>query len=535
MHPKLAEILEKAKNAWTARSISQQVMIGVLSCVLVAAFVGGVIYMNRPDYKVLYTKLSNEDAAKVVNMLKSTKEPYQIEDGGQTILVRSDRVYELRLKIAGEGNLHGQGIGFEIFDEVKIGQTDFVQHINYQRALQGELARTITEFPKIEKARVHLVVPKKSLFIEEQTQPSASVVLKMKEKDAKLEPKEVQGIVNLVAMSVEGLDKKRITVTDQNGQPLYQPADDDSTQGMSTTQLEFKAQMERKIERRIEELLTPVIGPQKIIARVNTELDFSHKTIKKELFNPDSQVVRSETRSEETVAGKAGLEGASPEANFRGDGFQGTQSSQDSSRESRTTNYEINKEEQQIVSPVGELKRLGVAVIVDGTYTKDEKSGQMTYVPRNEEEIARIKSLVQSAVGFDKDRGDSIEVSSIAFGAADMSEGPSLVKNFLDMGAKLGKPLLTGLLVFLFLVLVVRPVVMALIRPKVAEQEVEEVASLPSTEQRLAIEEAVDMPEETIMDSGRRMEVLKNQAQQLTEQNMDAAIRLLKSWARQEA
>ncbi len=534
MHPKVMEYLEKAKNLWSGRSISQQVLIGGLAVTLMAAFVVGVILMNKPDYKVLYSKLTPEDASKVVNMLKGSKEPYQIEDNGQTVLVQADRVYELRLKVAGEGNLHGQGLGFEIFDEIKIGQTDFVQHINYQRALQGELARTIMEFPQVEKARVHLVVPKKSLFIEEQTQPSAAVVVKLKEKDGKLSPKEIQGIVNLVSMAVEGLDKKRITITDQNGQSVYQPADDESVQGMSTTQLDFKAQMERKLERRIEELLTPVIGPQKIIARVNTELDFSHKTIKKELFNPDSQVVRSETRSEETVAGKANLEGNVPEANFRGDGFSGTQSSQDSSRESRTTNYEINKEEQQIVSPVGELKRLGVAVIVDGTYTKDEKTGAYTYVPRTAEEIARIKSLVSSAVGLDKDRGDNIEVSSIAFGAMDMSEGPSLVRNFIEMGQRLGKPLLTGLLVFLFLILVVRPVIMALIRPRVAEEEVEEVASLPSMDERLAIEEALEVPEEAL-DTSRRLENAKNLAVSLTDQNMDQAIRLLKSWARQEA
>jgi len=533
MHPKIAEYLDKAKSIWTARSVPQQVLIGGLAAVMLVAFVVGLILLNKPDFKVLYSKLTPEDASKVVNMLKSTKEPYQLADNGQTVLVRADRVYELRLKIAGEGNLHGQGIGFEIFDDVKIGQTDFVQHINYQRALQGELARTIMEFPKIDKARVHLVVPKKSLFIEEQTLPSASVVLKLKEKDGKLEPKEIQGIVNLVIMAVEGLDKKHITVTDQNGNPLFQPEEDDAA-GMSTTQLEYKAQMERKIERRVEELLTPVLGPQKIIARVNADLDFSHKTIKKELFNPDSQVVRSETRSEETVAGKANLDGATPEANFRGDGFTGTQSSQDSSRESRTTNYEINREEQQIVSPVGELKRLGVAVIVDGTYAKDAKTGKMTYVARTPEEIARIKTLVASAVGFDKDRGDSVEVSSIPFGAADMDEGQSLVKNFLDLGQRLGKPLLTGLLIFLFLILVVRPVVMALIRPKVAEQEVEEVASLPSTEERLAIEEALEVPEEAL-DSSRRLELAKNQALQLTEQNMEQAIRLLKSWAKQEA
>ena len=534
MHPKLLELFEKAKNVWTARSISQQVLIGGLAVALIAAFIVGMVIMNKPDFKVLYSKLTPEDASKIVNTLKATKEPYQLADNGQTVLVHADKVYELRLKIAGEGNLHGQGIGFEIFDEIKIGQTDFVQHINYQRALQGELARTIMEFPQVDKARVHLVIPKKSLFIEEQTQPSAAVVIKFKETDKKLEPKEVQGIVNLVTMAVEGLTKNRITITDANGQPVYQPTDEESAQGMNTTQLDFKAQMERKLERRIEELLTPVIGPQKIIARVNTELDFSHKTIKREVFNPDSQVIRSETRSEETVTGKANLDGASPDANFRGDGYTGTQSTQDSSRESRTTNYEINKEEQQIVSPVGELKRLGVAVIVDGTYTKDEKTGVYTYVPRTAEEIARIKSLVSSAVGFDTARGDTIEVSSIAFGAMDMNEGPSLVRNFIEMGQRLGKPLLSGLLIFLFLILVVRPVVMALIRPRVAEEEVEEVASLPSTEERLAIEEALEIPEEAL-DTSRRLENAKNLAVQLTDQNMDQAIRLLKSWARQEA
>lgn len=533
MPPKITEILEKAKSLWTARTLSQRMIIGGLAALLTAAFVVGIMYLNRPDFRVLYSKLSAEDASKVVTMLKASKEPYQLADNGQTVLVHADRVYELRLKIAGEGNLHGQGIGFEIFDDIKIGQTDFVQHINYQRALQGELARTIMSFPKVESCRVHLVVPKKSLFIEEQTSPSAAVVIKMKEKDAKLEPKEVQGIVNLVTMAVEGLDKKHISITDQSGQPLYSPPSDD-TAGMDTTELEFKSQMERKIQRRIEELLAPIVGPQKVIARVNADLDFSHKTIKRELFNPDSQVVRSETRSEETVNGKAALDG-SPDPNFRGDGFNGTQSSQDSNRETRTTNYEINKEEQQIVSPVGELKRLGVAVIVDGTYTKDAKTGQMTYVPRSAQEIARIQSLVQSAVGYDKTRGDTIDVSSIAFGAEDIGEQPSMVRNFIELSGKLGKPLLTGLLILLFLILVVRPVVMALIRPKVAEQEVEEVASLPSTEERLAIEEtAPEVPEEA-MDTARRLEVLKNQAMQLTEQNMDQAIRLLKSWTKQEA
>ena len=296
-------------------------------------------------------------------------------------------------------------MGFEIFDDIKIGQTDFVQRINYQRALQGELARTISEFPQVERARVHLVIPQKSLFMEEQIPPSASVVLKLKE-GQKLENKQVTGIVNLVTMSVEGLETNRITVTDMKGKVLYQPDEDDSGfSGLSSAQLDYKSSMERKMEQRIQEMLMPVVGPQKIIARVNTDLDFSQRTIKKELYDPEVTVVRSEQRSEEQTKGRANLEGGVPEANFRGDGFAGSLSTQDSNRETRTTNYEINKEEMQVITPTGAIDRITVAVIVDGTYTVDEKTGEAVYVPRSQEELTRITQLVKNTVGFDEARG----------------------------------------------------------------------------------------------------------------------------------
>ncbi|MES9995819.1 flagellar basal-body MS-ring/collar protein FliF [Desulfovibrio aminophilus] len=529
MPPAIKQYFQKVTSYWADRTMSQRILLLGLALSVTVAFVLMIYWLNKPDYRVLYSKLYPEDAAKIVEMLKASKDKYQLQDNGQTILVPADRVYDLRLKIAGEGNLHGQGIGFEIFDDLKIGQTDFVQQINYQRALQGELSRTISEFPQVEKARVHLVMPHKSLFIEDQLPPSASVVLKLKDKGT-LEPKQIQGIVNLVSMSVEGLDKKRITITDMNGQPLYIP-EDESTPGLSTTQLDYKAQMERKLERRIEELLMPVVGPQKVIARVNADLDFSQKTTRKETYDPNATVVRSENRSEETTQGRAAIDGGAPEANFRGDGFAGTQSTQDSTREARTTNYEINKEEQSIISPVGELQRLSVAVIVDGTYAKDAQ-GQMAYTPRSAEEMQRIQNLVRSAVGFDRNRGDAVEVSNISFGAPELEDGQTLMRTMLEYAQRLGKPFLNGLLIFLFLILVVRPVIMALIRPRVAEQEISEVAGLPGME-RLAIEEG-EMDEEAL-DAARKLENIKAQALQLSEQNMEQAVRLLKVWIKQEA
>ncbi|MGL1864069.1 MAG: flagellar basal-body MS-ring/collar protein FliF [Pseudodesulfovibrio sp.] len=531
MPPSAAEFITKLEGLWSDRTMSQRILILGLTVSVVMAFGLMIFWMNKPDYKILMTNLYPEDASRVVGMLQQTKEDYVLEDNGRTIMVPADRVYELRLQVAGEGNLHGQGIGFEIFDEVQIGQTDFVQHINYQRALQGELARTITEFPQIVKTRVHLVIPQKSLFIEDQMSPSASIIIQLKD-DSKLDATEIQGVVNLVSMAIEGLETKHITLTDMKGRPLYTPDDDTAGLALSNTQLEYKADMEFTTQRRIMELLGPVVGPEKVIARVNADLDFSQKTIRNEIYDPEGAVVRSETRNEESTAGAASLAGGEPDANFRGDGFTGTKTTQDSTRESRTTNYEINKSEENIIAPVGELKRLTVAVIVDGTWQANEETGEMVYVPRTAEEIERIKALISNAVGFDSVRGDTIEVSNISFGAPALYDTESLMRTMLEYAQRLGKPFLNGLLIFLFLVLVVRPVIMALIRPRVAESEIEEMAGLPGAE-RLALEE--EDVDEDAMDMSRRIENAKNHAMSLSDENIDQAVHLLKSWLVQEA
>ncbi len=528
----VTEYLNKFQGFWSDRTVSQRIMIGGLATTVVVAFILMVFWLNQTEYRVLYTKLYAEDASRVVSILQSTKEPYKIQDNGSTILVPADRVYDLRLKIAGEGALHGQGIGYEIFDTVQIGQTDFIQRINYQRALQGELARTISEFPQVERARVHLVLPAKSLFIEEQAEPTASVVLKLKEGE-KLNDKQVKGVLNLVVMSVEGLKPSAVTITDMRGQVLYQPEDDALGLNISNSQLEYKAGLETKIEQRIQRLLMPIVGPDKVIAKVNAELDFRQRTIKTEAYDPDGQVARSEQTSEENTRGTANVDGGVPEANFRGDGFTGTATTQDSTRETRTTNYEINKEEQQIIVPVGELKRLSVAVVVDGTYEKNAETGEMTYVPRSEAEMQRIRDLVRSAVGYDEVRGDSLEVSNMTFGMQDMFGDEGLMRTMLEYAQRLGKPFLNGLLIFLFLILVVRPVVMALIKPRVAEEDIEEVAGLPEAGERLAIDDS-DLDEEAL-DTARRLENAKAQALQLSEKNMDQAVQVLKTWLKQEA
>ena len=546
----LNQATEKVLSFWKGISFTQRIFVGGLAAILLACFAGFMFWLNKPDYQVLYSNLSPEDANRVVNLLQAEKVSYKLENNGSSVLVPQPQLYDLRIKVAGEGGLVGTGIGFEIFDDVKVGVTDFVQKINYQRALQGELSRTISQFPNVESARVHLVVPQRSLFIEEQQKPSASVVLKLKDLGRKMEPKEVQGIVNMLVMAVEGLDKDRISVTDSLGKPLYFP-DEDSLTGLSVTQRDHKLKVEQGLERRINELLTPIMGAGKIIAKVNADLDFSQRTIRREIFDPEKTAVRSEQRSEETNQGRANLD--SPDANYRGDGLNGAVSSQQGTRETRTTNYEINKEEQNIIGQVGEISRMTVAVVVDGVYEKNDQ-GEYAFTPRPKGGLDRVRTLVANAVGYDRARGDTIEVLCVPFGDTELPEEPNVAQLVAEYAERLGKPLINALLAFLFLMLVVRPVVLALVRPKVEAGEViEGLEGLPSAEEQLALYEAQEEAARAAVEEARaaeldrfdeeadefdmlqRLEDIKAHALQLAEHNMEQTVMVLRGWMKNEA
>lgn len=526
MAGKFSELMEKGRQFWSKIAMSQRIFLVAFAAILASVFIGLVVWLNQPDYRLLLGNLPAEDANRVVGMLQADKIPYKLEENGTSILVPADKVYDSRLKIAGTNIIQGQGQGYEIFDKVQVGETDFAQKIKYQRALQGELSRTISQFPGVESARVHLVVPQKSLFIEEQMSPSASVVLKLAAGTA-FNNQDVNAVVNLLVMAVEGLDKNHVSISDSNGKVLYFP-DEDSLTGLSTSQLEHKNSVQQALERRIEEMLSPVIGVGKVIAKVNADLDFSQKTRRLELYDPDKTVLRSTTRQESTERGQSTIDSGSPDINFRGDSMSGALSEQEKSMEQRTDNYEINKEEQNIIAAVGDISRLSIAVIVDGTYEKNAE-GQMVFTPRSAEEIQRIQQLISNAVGYDRARGDTIEVSSIAFGAEDLQLDTSLSDIVMDYTVRLGKPLLNAILVMLFLLLVVRPVVLAMIRPKVQGSEVVEgLEGLPAGESPLALLEGEE--EMDALDALKQIDDIKSHTLHLCEQNMDQAIGILRSW-----
>lgn len=538
----IQQFVNSFKAVWAKMSQLQRMAAAGGAVALLAAIIGLSILMGRPEYRVLYSNLGPEDASVVVKALQADKVVYRIADNGATIMVPQEVVYDQRIKIAGEGGLVGQGIGFEIFDKVKVGQTDFVQKINYTRALQGELARTISEFPSVESARVHLVIPRRSLFVEERQSPSASVVLKLIRPNIKVDQKEINAILNMMLMSVEGLDRGHVSITDTSGKVLYQP-EEDSLAGITTTQMEYRQTVQRNLERRIEEMLQPLFGPGRVIAKVNADMDFSQKTIRRELFDPERTAVRSEYRQEESQQGRANLEAGSPDVNFRGDGITGSVSDQSGTRESRTTNYEINKEEQQIVSNVGELRRLTVAVLIDGTYVKTD--GAWTFMPRKSEELEQVRQLVHNAVGLDAGRGDALEVSSAPFTDSEPPRDPNFADMLADYAERLGKPLLNALLAFLFLMLIVRPVVLALIRPKVeAGEMVEGLEGLPAAEEQLALYEALeeaartedDAPQEDDEDGlvFKDIEALKAHIFTLSDNHMEQVVTLVRGWMKND-
>ncbi len=536
--------VNSVKQFWGRLGMAPRIAIAGGIVAALALAIGLSLYLTKPEFKVLYSNLGPEDASSVVKALQAEKIQYRLTDNGSTIMIPAEKVYDQRIKIAGEGALVGQGIGFEIFDKVKVGQTDFVQKINYTRALQGELARTISEFPSVESARVHLVMPQRSLFVEERQSPSASVVLKLNRPNQKPDQKEINAILNMMVMAVEGLDKNHVSITDNGGKVLYEPQEDNLT-GISSTQLEHRQQVQNSLEKRIEEMLQPIFGPGRVIAKVNADIDFSQKTIRRESFDPEKTVVRSEQRSEETQQGRANLEAGAPDANFRGDGITGSVSHQNGNRETRTTNYEINREEQQIVANVGDLRRLTVAVIIDGSYEKTE--GAWSFVPRKPEELERVRQLVSNAVGLNAERGDSLEVSSAPFNDSEPPHEPNFAEMLADYAERLGKPLLNALLAFLFLMLVVRPVVLALIRPKVeAGEMVEGLEGLPSAEEQLALYEALEeanrTDEEEIEDGDedeelvfKDIEAIKAHIFSLSDNHMEQVVTLVRGWMKQDA
>lgn len=443
----------------------------VMVAVLMLGFFGFLIMRSQtPNLAPLYSGLSLEDSSAILTELQSQSIPYEIRGEGDTILVPRDQITTLRMSLATEGLPTSGQVGYEIFDQQStLGATSFVQNINNVRALEGELARTISSLNRINSARVHLVLPERELFRRERKDPSASIVLSVR---GQLSNGEIRAITHLVASAIEGLSPSRVSIVDGQGNLLASGTGEETAGMMSAQSDERTLGYENRLRTRLEDMLANVVGAGRARVEVAAELDFNRSTLTQETFDPEGQVVRSTQTSEtENLTGAANgqvtvaneLPGASAAAG-NGATEQGTSTAE-------TVNYEISKTTQTNVTEAGALKRLSVAVVVDGTYA-DDGAGTQTYTPRTADEVAQILALVRSAVGYSADRGDSVEVVNMQF-----AERPDLALAGTDAEAGLldftrddlmnGAEMAVTLLIALALVFfVMRPLLRKVLTPE---------------------------------------------------------------------
>lgn len=382
---------------------------------LISFFIYIAMQMGRSEYGVLYTDLELEDAKQIVSRLESANVKYKLAKNGTEILVPKEMVNKMRVDTA-ELALASKGsnVGYEIFDNADaLGTTNFVQNVNLVRALEGELARTIRSVDNIKSARVHLVMPKREMFSREEQAPSASVVIKTYH--GKLSAQSILSIQKLVAAAVPKLDVKNVAIVDAAGNLLTNNYDDEQTLNNTNNEL-IRQDQERKMATSLQNMLENAIGPGKVRAQVNIEMDFDQVVTNEEIYDPDSQVVRSQSSVSEDGTSRDGERAVTVAQNIpNGDNLlNGTNNFSQNSRVEETVNYEISKVVRNKVRNSGVIKRLTVAVMVDGVYDKNE-AGELVYRDRTKEEMEQLTALVKSAVGYDANRGDMVEVENIKF------------------------------------------------------------------------------------------------------------------------
>jgi flagellar M-ring protein FliF len=437
---------------------------------LVAFFAFVINRVTTPAMSTLYTDLTFEDSNQIVRELESRGVPFTLRQDGQVVMVPQDQVTRLRMDFASKGVPTGGGIGYEVFDKSdNFSATSFVQQMNRVRALEGELSRTIRALDRVQQARVHLVVPERRLFERERAEPRASIVLKV---SGDLDAGNIRAIRHLVASAVDGLKPERISIVDEGGQLLADGASGDADAAIA--QSERQSALERRLKAQVEEIVASVVGSGRARVQVAAEMDFTRSQLTSETFDPEGRVLRStQTRNENALTQEAanevtvGNQLPAAEANAQQTGPRDA-----TEKAEEVVNYEISRTTRTEMIEGGRLKRLSVAVLVDGAYAPGA-DGAMAYTPRAAEELERIGALVRSAIGFSAERGDQLEVVNLRFAAPpEVIAGPEptfferlfgFSKDDLLRLAELG---VFAALTLLVLFVVVRPLMRQVIAPE---------------------------------------------------------------------
>jgi flagellar M-ring protein FliF len=389
-----------------------------VTAALIGFFAFVIMRVTTPQLTTLFTDLSVEDSSAIIKELERQAIPFELRNDGAVIMVPKDKVTRLRMKLAEGGLPKGGGVGYEIFDKSDaLGTTSFVQNINHLRALEGELARTIRAIDRVQAARVHLVLPERPLFSRETPEPSASIVVRV---HGGLEPQQIRAIRHLVASAVNGLKPQRVSIVDEAGQLLADGAGGDAD---NTIADERQAGFEKRMRNQVEAILSSVVGPGRARVQLSADFDYNKITQTSDRFDPEGRVLRSSQTREESsaTADNSGQVSVANELPGNQNANNAAQARDQSKKTEETNNYEISRTTKTEVTEAGRVNRISVAVLVDGTYSKNDK-GEMVYQERSKEELDRIAALVRSAIGFDQKRGDQVEVVNLKF-----AEAPAVV------------------------------------------------------------------------------------------------------------
>lgn len=459
----LKKAMTQFGSIWNGISFSHKFIMIMLTMGFVGGIVGVTQWARKPDFVLLYGELNPKESGEIIDILKGENVPYQIGRNGATILVPTEKVYEMRLKLASKG-LPREESGYELLDKVGFGTSDFVQRVNYRRAVQGELSKTIRHLDYVEWAQVLLAIPEASLFIEEEKPPTASVILKLKSKSSGgLRPEQIASITHLVSSSIEGLKPENVTIADTRGNLLSKKEASSSMVGASNDQLETKKKIEDYFAAKAQDILEKIVGAGKSVVRVSADLDFKHVDEKLIEFDPDRRVPKVQTVTTRVsggapFSGGGGIPGMQANLNLSQSGIIQSAGSSEQ-EETAQTQYELSKTERIVANHGASLKRLSVAVLMDGTYEEKKSVDgkvQRIYIPRNKEEMTRVASLVKQAIGIDDTtRNDSFEIQNVQFYEQSYEQEESSIKKeqqkeFMIKMAKNGSLAITVLVFLLF-------------------------------------------------------------------------------------
>ncbi|OWS71841.1 flagellar M-ring protein FliF [Polynucleobacter aenigmaticus] len=426
------------------KGINSKILLGIGSAAVIAVMAAFWMWSQEPKYRVVFSNFSDKDGGAIVAVLEQMNVPYKVADGGGAIMIPSDQVHQARLKLASMGLPKGGNVGFELLENQKFGVSQFVEQVNFQRALEGEIEKSIQAISVVENARVHLAIPKSTVFVRDMQKATASVLIKL-QPGRSMDPRQVSAVVHLVSSSVPNLDISNVNVVDQNGNLLSDPSKKGDAEMLDPSRLKYIEEMQKGIVARVEAIIAPIVGEKNVHAEANAEIDFSRSEQADEIFkpnqNPETAVIRSLQKNESIVsgAGSAGSGAASgvpgalsnqPPANATAPlstDPKATASAEaaGNSQKHTTTNFEVDKTVRFSQKSMGGIKRLSVAVVVNH---KDEvdKDGKVTSRPLNEDEKKQINELAKQAMGYSEERGDSLSVVNSRFSPVKTEEVPDL-------------------------------------------------------------------------------------------------------------